>query len=131
MYFRILWAPILWAVFIIILVGVPGTYFPNVKTFWEWLSPDKLVHVFIFGVQSFLILYALDKQYKSLRQRLVYNITIITATSLFALVTEVLQKYLFIGRDGNIFDFIADVIGVFVGFVAYYLFNYKKKNAGN
>ena len=54
---------LVWAIMILFLTGMPGTYFPKVATFWEWLSPDKLIHIFIFGVQSFLVLTAFRVQY--------------------------------------------------------------------
>jgi VanZ family protein len=126
-----LWAPVVWALIILLLTGAPGTYFPRVETFWEWLSPDKLVHVIIFGIQTLLILLAFKKQYIISRQRLIYYTFVFVITTLFALLTEILQTYLFIGRDGNIYDFIANVAGVIIGFMAYFLLNYKKKNASN
>ena len=112
-------------------MGVPGTYFPSVKSFWDWLSPDKAVHLVVFGVQSILLLHAFREQYFQKKKRLIYQSSILLISILFALSTEVLQKYLFVGRDGNVWDFIADVVGVFIGFLAYYLLNYKKMKAKN
>ena len=109
-----------------LLTGLPGTYFPGVTTFWEWLTPDKIIHIFIFGVQAFLLLFAFGEQYSSVRNRLIYS-SLLLIVVLFALLTEVLQAYVFIGRDGNLYDFIADVIGVGVGFVAHILYFKKKK----
>jgi len=109
-----------------LLTGLPGTYFPEVTSFWEWLTPDKAIHIFIFGVQAFLLLFAFGEQYSLIGDRLVYG-SLLLITILFALLTEVLQAYVFIGRDGNVYDFIADVIGVAVGFVAYILYFKKKK----
>lgn len=126
MLIRKLWPALAWALMILILTGMPGAYFPKVVTFWEWLSPDKAVHVFIFGVQSFLLLITFGEQYLSGTNRLVYSSVIISITILFSLLTEVLQAYVFIGRDGNVYDFIANVVGVVVGLLAYILF-YKKK----
>lgn len=117
-----------WAIMILFLTGLPGTYFPKVSTFWEWLSPDKIIHIFIFGVQSFLVLFAFRTQYLLGTYRLVYIAILVSITILFALLTEVLQVYVFVGRNGNVYDFIADILGVFVGLLAYFLL-YKKKEA--
>ncbi len=122
-----LWPALVWALFVLILTGVPGAYFPEVKSFWEWLSPDKLVHIFIFGVQAFLLLIPFSEQYLTGRNRLLYRAALLLIAILFALLTEVLQAYVFIGRNGNLYDFIADVIGVGVGLLAYILLNKKKK----
>lgn len=116
-----------WAVMILFLTGIPGTYFPKVTSFWEWLSPDKIIHIFIFGVQSFLVLIAFRVQYLSGTHRWVYTSILVSITILFALLTEILQVYVFIGRHGNVYDFVADVVGVMVGLLAYFLL-YKKKN---
>ncbi|HJN06607.1 MAG TPA: VanZ family protein [Bacteroidales bacterium] len=119
---------LVWAIMILFLTGMPGTYFPKVATFWEWLSPDKLIHIFIFGVQSFLVLTAFRVQYLLSSSRLVYTSIIVSVTILFALLTEILQVYVFIGRDGNIYDFIADVAGIMVGLLAYNLLHKKKES---
>lgn len=126
MLLRRLWPALVWALIIMLLTGLPGTYFPEVTSFWEWLTPDKAIHIFIFGVQAFLLLFAFGEQYSLVRNRLVYS-SLLIITILFALLTEVLQAYVFIGRDGNVYDFIADVVGVGVGFVAYILYFKKKK----
>ncbi|MBL6944536.1 MAG: VanZ family protein [Bacteroidales bacterium] len=123
---RRLWPALAWALMILIITGVPGAYFPEVVTFWVWLSPDKAVHIFIFGVQAFLLMFAFNVQYLSAKERFVYGALLLLAAILFALLTEVLQAFVFIGRNGNVYDFIADVVGVLAGLLAYILF-YKKK----
>ncbi len=110
-----------WAIVILILTGLPGNYFPEVKTFWDWLSPDKVVHLVIFGVQSFLIISGLRQQYLPKKRRYVSMLLVILVTSLYGLLTEVLQSTVFVRRDGNVFDFLADGLGAFLGVLAYYL----------
>jgi len=119
---------LVWALIILLLTGLPGTYFPTVISFWDWLSPDKVVHIFIFFVQVLLILVAFRTQYLLGTGRLVYTWLLISIVTAFALLTEVLQAYVFIGRDGNVYDFIADFIGVLVGYLAYNLYFKKKFN---
>jgi VanZ family protein len=114
-----------WAILILFLTGVPGNYFPTVISFWDWLSPDKVVHLVIFAVQAYLIIYGMQPQYLNKRQRYLLVIIGTLATILFGLITEVLQSYVFIGRDGNIFDFLADGLGALIGLVAYYLLNIR------
>ncbi len=119
---------IIWALIILALTGLPGTYFPTVTSFWDWLSPDKVVHIIIFMVQTFLLMFAFGRQYLNLNKRLFYTVVLLTILTAFALLTEVLQAYVFIGRDGNLYDFIADFIGVIVGFFMYSIYNKKKFN---
>ena len=120
-----LWIPVLWSVVILLLTLLPGNYFPKVQSFWDWLSPDKVVHVFIFGVQSFLLFYA-QKQYSNTKSRFRITIVILGATIIFAAFTEIMQNTVLIKRDGNVYDFLADVVGVFAGLLAYNLLVEKK-----
>jgi VanZ family protein len=113
----------------LILTGFPGTYFPEVETFWKWLSPDKIVHLGIFGVQVFLILLGFNPQYLAGKNRYVVIIGAAIVTILFGLITEMLQRYVFIGRDGSIFDFFADAAGAFLGLMAYYLLKIRNTAA--
>ena len=117
---------IIWMILILVLMGTPGNYFPEVVSFWDWLSPDKVVHLIIFGIQAVLFLYGFSAgKFKP------NHIILFTATIAFAALTEVLQVYVFVGRYGSVYDFIADAIGIVIGFVAYYLLISKKKGTAN
>ncbi len=113
-----------WLVFIFIAVGLPGDSIPIVLNFWEWLQPDKIVHFIMFGGLSFLMLTCFElNTIKPISQPKKWSII------LFAIIisglTEYLQNTVFIGRDGNLFDFYADVLGVFIG---YFMFLFYRKN---
>ena len=125
-----LWPAIAWAIVILILIGVPSNYIPIKITFLDWASPDKIVHFVLFGGQSFLILYAYRGQYFAGKNR--YKIaTIAIGIGIgYGLLTEIMQYYVFVGRNGNYLDFIADLIGAFIGFLAFYLL-YRKKFTGS
>lgn len=116
------------AIFIMILMGAPGNCFPTVVTFWDWLSPDKIIHILIFGLFSFITLWGyrkpmLLKDRKQVRRFFITTIIIIIS---YGGLTEVLQKYLFIGRYGCLYDFFADIIGCSLG-VLVFIFYLKKK----
>lgn len=123
---RKLWPALVWAAVILILTGLPGDTFPEIIGFWDWLGPDKLVHVFMFSILSFLIFYSLRKQYRKSKHRYMYVLIILGVTLAYGLLTEVLQANVFIGRDGNIFDFIANSIGAFTGWLVYVIMDRKK-----
>ena len=119
---------IVWAIGILILIGIPSSYIPKTITFLDWASPDKIVHFILFGGQSFLIMYAFKEQYfEGVNRFLIASIAICIGI-VYGLLTELLQYYVFVGRNGNAFDFIADFIGAFIGFLAFYLY-YRKKIA--
>ncbi len=112
------WPALAWSLIILLLTGLPGDVFPEIKSFWEWLSPDKIVHLFIFGALSFLILFGYRNQYESHnRKKLV--LTAVVITILYGILTEMLQRYVFVGRSGNVFDALADALGAFLGWWAF------------
>jgi VanZ family protein len=127
--FSKLWPATLWSVFILILTGMPGSYVPHFNNFWEWLSLDKLVHLFIFGVLVFLILFGFREQYFASKKRYWFGIVSVVFTSLYGMITEILQLYVFTGRSGNRFDFYADATGALIGWLVFYVVYRKKINA--
>ncbi|UBM62908.1 VanZ family protein [Candidatus Sulfidibacterium hydrothermale] len=127
-----LWPSLLWSIVILLLTGLPGNYFPKVTTFWDWLEPDKAVHLFIFGVLSFLILFGYREQYFNREKRYIFGIVAVVVAALYGLITELLQYYVFTGRDGNRFDFFADAAGAVIGWLVFsYLYRKKIKHHTN
>lgn len=111
-----------------ILVGLPGSCFPTVKTFWEWLGPDKIVHLLMFGTLAFLIPFGYRRDY--VQRDIAYGKRLLWLSLLIAAayggLTELLQRYVFIGRSGSLYDFYADVIGCVLG-VFIFKMSYRKK----
>lgn len=124
---RRFWPGSIWAVIILLLIGLPGNYFPQVISFWDWLSPDKLVHFFVFSVFTFLLLWGYRAQYRSSKHRSKLVWLIIILGVLYGGLTEILQAKVFIGRDGSVFDFLANTIGSIMGIVLFMLFARKNK----
>ncbi len=122
---------LLWAAVILLLTGLPGNVFPEIKSFWDWLGPDKIVHLFIFGIQSFLILWGYRTDYFANKNRKILAVTAIVLTAFYGLLTEVLQRYVFIGRSGNVYDFLADTVGALLGWSLFLIFFRKKIKAHN
>ena len=122
---------LLWAAVILLLTGLPGNVFPEIKSFWDWLGPDKVVHLLIFGIQSFLILWGYRTDYFANKNRKILAVTAIVLTAFYGLLTEVLQRYVFIGRSGNVYDFLADTVGALLGWSLFLIFFRKKIKAHN
>lgn len=116
---------IVWALFILVIIGIPGNQIPEVPTFIEWLSPDKILHVVIFGILSYLILFGDSKQYLKSHHRSYYIVIAVLISSVYGFITELLQFYVFVGRNANIFDVYANTLGSISGGVAYYLQHFK------
>jgi len=122
------WPSLLWALFILILTGIPGNQIPKIPDFLEWLSPDKIVHLIMFGLLSYFILYGSRQQYYKNKNRSYYVISAVLIAAVYGIFTELLQIYLFTGRNGNIFDAAANLLGAIGGGMAYYLRHYKNND---
>lgn len=125
------------AIFIMVIMGLPGNYFPKVVSFWDWLGPDKVIHLIVFGMLSYSMLWGYRKKILSHDVRYIkksFLLTLLLSVSYGAL-TELMQKYVFINRFGSIYDFIADAIGCVLGAIVFFLYFKKKvkknKNTAN
>jgi VanZ family protein len=118
---------LLWTVFIAALTLVPGNYIPRAVTFLDWLGPDKLLHLILFGTYIFLLLEGFSRQSKHpfLRKNRVLISLIVGIV--FAFFTETMQKFVIPGRNGNIYDFIADIAGSFLGYAGWSIIRRNEK----
>jgi|WetSurMetagenome_2_1015567.scaffolds.fasta_scaffold455388_2 VanZ family protein len=106
---------ILWGLFLVILHLIPGYYFPRLPRFTDLFQPDKLVHIAMFGVFSFLLLRGFRRQDNPefvIRHAAI--LMLIIALPLGAML-ELTQAYLIPNRTGSPFDFIANAVGVGLG----------------
>ena len=111
-----------------ILCGMPGSYFPKVRSFWEWLGPDKIVHSLMFAAFAFCTAagYRQEYQERSSTYRIKLQAITLAITISYGALTEILQTYVFIGRYGSIYDFYADVIGCVLGVFIFKIIFRKK-----
>jgi VanZ family protein len=106
-------------VFIIILFSIPGDQLPEIPSFLNLLEPDKLVHLFLFVVFTWLMIAGLTKPGKMFvhPDRVVF-FSILTGTILGG-GTEILQHFYIPGRIASVYDFIANEAGCFAGWWIY------------
>jgi hypothetical protein len=128
--FRYFWPAILWGIIVLILTGLPGNDFPSISSFWEDLHPDKIIHMGMFGM--LMLLLAAGSYYKGGKLPISKNLIYIylAITILMGGTTELLQKWVFIGRSCDIMDFFADAIGIFLALLFYLVvFESRKQKA--
>ena len=115
-----------WALLILILCGLPGSNFPKLS-FLEWLRPDKIVHLILFGVQSYLFIIGFSRQdrFPGLRSNAVQWGVLLSIS--YGVLVEVLQATIFIGRSGDIRDAIANSIGAMIGLYFYSRYCKRRK----
>lgn len=129
MFFKNFWPALLWAIVVFVLSAIPGNYFPSITSFWDWLGPDKIVHLAFYALLSYLVFNGMHRQYSKANKRLSLVFLTLFIGTVFGLFIEIMQYYVFVGRSGNLYDFIANVIGCVIG-VLVYVGVYRKKYFG-
>jgi VanZ family protein len=113
--------PILWALFILALSISPSPNLPEMNLF----EPDKLAHLFVYGVLVYLALQAY-KSVKDLTLRII--IVLISSSVLYGLLLEIVQKNFFPNRYFEWGDVIANTVGSILGWIIFSYFNKRKSS---
>ena len=104
-------------VFILLLTPMPVSQGPGPAGF------DKVVHIFLFGVLSFLIIYI----FKNTSRILLVFMSAFLMASIYATVLEYLQVFV-PGRSNSPLDLLAGLLGIILGeLIAYVQFVKFKK----
>jgi VanZ family protein len=111
-------APVIWAILIWAFSSIPNTELPNFS-FWRILSGDKLIHIFLYGVLSFLLVGSSLKQH--MYRRIRYNASLFTliATSVYGVLIELYQEFVLTDRYGDWADALANFAGAFLGLILF------------
>lgn len=107
---------VIWTFVILFIVFIPGNKIPNYGNWMDVFQIDKVVHIFLFAPFSFSWLL---KYHFSENINFRTTFLIVFSGLLLAISTEIIQYYFIKGRNGNIADAIADVIGIFIGLIAF------------
>lgn len=106
MYFLI---AISWLLIITFLHFIPGPDLP--QSYWlNIFQIDKIVHAFIFCVGVYLFAIALSQKQKKSFLTLLISLFI-----LYGLMLELVQELFFVYRTADLFDWLFDIIGAFLG----------------
>lgn len=111
----------IWASMVLILYAIPGSNLPSVR-FWKLLEPDKAVHAGIFLILMCSLTFSVFKQhrYKRLKRNSLRSSALICIV--YGTVLELLQGSLFSERFTDVYDILANAIGVLLGIVILKLF---------
>lgn len=97
--------------------GVPGDEIPT--SVWDIFELDKIIHTALFTVLVFAGLNGLVKQNKYYKLRLRAGRIILIFSIIYAIILESLQFFIFVGRSFELYDLLADFIGVAFGFILF------------
>lgn len=112
---------ILWALFILALSIGPSPNLPETNFF----EPDKLAHLFVYGVLVYLALRALKGVKKVTVQTIILTVIL---SALYGLFLEIIQKLFFPYRFFEWGDVLANSIGSVLGWIIFSYFNKRKSS---
>ena len=110
---------IIWAFVLAWLMLIPSYSLPKSKL----LSYDKLAHISLFSIQSFLVGWGMLTKNKQIT--LTHVLFILPATFVYSSALELLQQFV-PGRMTDLYDFIANSVGGLLGVAVFYIFTQKK-----
>ena len=86
----------------------------------------------MFAVFAFMVIFGYRKEYceKEKTYRIKLQWITLAVTILYGALTEIMQAYIFRGRYGSLYDFLADVIGCILG-VFFFKIIFRKKMIKN
>lgn len=113
------WRPsFIWALFILIICGIPGKQLPQ-QDFWQWIKFDKVIHIGVFSLQGLLLIFYLSKDNMHPFFRYHFLTWSVIFTTVFGIIIEILQETIFIDRTGDWKDVVADFLGALVAIFIY------------
>jgi VanZ family protein len=110
-----LFFPVAWSIIIAILLALPGSMLPSESKF-SIPQFDKIVHISLFGGFVFLWNLYLSNRPAALLQLLRRFFLIFILGTIYGIGMEYVQKYFIPGRDFDLADIIADMIGAGVAY---------------
>lgn len=114
-YFAALYVPVTWTIIIGILLALPGSALPNESAF-KIPQFDKLVHITLFGAFVFLWDLRMTKRTSANGRLIRWFFAFYVLGNIYGIGMEYVQKYWIPGRDFDLADIIADMIGAGLGY---------------
>ena len=120
-YFAALYVPVIWSIIIGILLCLPGSALPK-ETAFNIPQFDKLVHAGLFGGFVFLWDLYMSKRLPETSRLLRWFFLFYVLANIYGIGMEYVQKYWIPGRDYDLADMVADMIGAGLGYGFSHLF---------
>ena len=130
-YFSALYFPIIWTLIILVLCCLPGKMLPS-ETGFRIPNFDKFVHMVLFG--GFVVFWSLYMTRRSSEYRILLRAFFIfyIIANFFGYGMELAQKYWIPGRDYDLADVIADMVGAGIAYgLCNLLLLFPAKNKSN
>ena len=108
---------IAWFFLVIVLLCLPGSDIPTVATWLSDIYFDKLVHTGLFAVLTFLFIYAVTRLNLTKTAKKSMAIKIAIVAWVWALTTELIQRFFIPDRSFDMLDWAADSLGILIAFI--------------
>lgn len=118
MFFKYILPSIAWAIFILILCGIPPQHVDGFS-FWEILNPDKIFHFGVFALLSLFLIVGFKRQYSFPKLRCNAVLSAVLTSSIYGVLIELTQILFFHGREGDWLDILANTLGAVSGIILF------------
>ena len=100
----------------VVLLTLPGSAFPEENWMGD-LQVDKIVHIGMFGILTFLLCWGFWKNGKTNPKNFRYFLISAIAAFVYGIIMEYVQRDFIVNRSFDIGDIIADGVGAATGFL--------------
>lgn len=105
---RLFLLPAMWGIIVLFLSAIPGNELQGVS-FLNFNHADKVAHFIMYFVFSFLLIYGFQGSER--KNRLISYFYAAGISIAYGILMEFMQHYIFINRDGNIYDILTNSAG--------------------
>lgn len=129
MFWRFNITSVFWIAVIFLAVIIPGKDLPRE----DLMNSDKAFHVVMFAILSFQVAVGLKRQTRFRKLRHYAEKFSAVFGIVYGAITEVIQGLFVQGRQADLFDFVANVVGVMIGLFIFrgIYFGFKKNKIYN
>lgn len=117
---------ILWSFIILILSGIPGNSLPDFSL-RSIAQPDKIGHLGIYCIFVSIMLWGAYRNFRPDKIPRHVIVFILLFAIFYGISMEFMQSHFFSGRNFDVLDILANIIGCLIGMVSLRFF-YRQKN---
>jgi VanZ family protein len=116
---------IVWGLFIIALVSIPGKDLPILSESVDPFQPDKIIHLFLYVIFIILLQRGFDAPYISRSERENFYFYTMLTGIIMSGGTEIYQHFCISGRNATLKDFLFNTLGCVIGWLVYFVWSKK------
>ncbi len=115
-FFKRYWKTTIWCLIMAYALFTPASKLPRF-VFLKFPQSDKLIHISLFMLLEFLLLFETKLSVAELKSKRILLIS--TSAIIYGGLSEIIQLLFINGRSGSWFDFLADCVGIGLALLIY------------